>query len=106
MFICIAGKNECSINAIKILTKNKINNRNIYVLPNSSDNGRDGWQPSLKKFAIKNKIKIIKPERLYSIKMKNHMYQIKHQLVYTLLLHSKGILVNLITYICQALQVL
>lgn len=45
-------------------------------------------------------------ERLYSIKMKNQMYQIKHQLVYNLLLQSKGILVNLITYICEALQVL
>ena len=67
MFICIAGKNECSINAIKILTKNKINKRNIYVLPNSSDNGRDGWQPSLKKFAQKNKFKIVTIHKLYKI---------------------------------------
>ena len=67
MFICIAGKNECSINAIKILTKNKINKGNICVLPNSSDNGRDGWQPSLKKFAKRNKFKIVTINKLYKI---------------------------------------
>ena len=54
MYICIAGKSECSINAIKILTKYKISKKNIYILPNSSDNGRDSWQPSLKKYAKRN----------------------------------------------------
>lgn len=67
MFICIAGKNECSINAIKILTKNKINKRNIYVLPNPNDKGLDTWQPSLKKFAWKNKFKIVNINKLYKI---------------------------------------
>ena len=67
MYICIAGKNECSINAIKALTRNKINKKYIYVLPNYSDNGRDNWQPSLKKFARKNRFKIVKIKELYNI---------------------------------------
>ena len=56
MFICIAGKNKCSIDALRVLTQNRINKRNILVLPNTSDDGYDGWQPSLKKFSHKNKL--------------------------------------------------
>ena len=67
MYICIAGKNECSINAIKILTKYKISKKNIYILPNASDNGQDSWQPSLKKFARKNKFKVVTINKLYRI---------------------------------------
>ena len=68
MFICIAGKNQCSIDAIKTLVKYKINKKKIFVLPNATDNGRDSWQPSLKKYARKNKIKIVKLNELYKIK--------------------------------------
>ena len=67
MCICIAGKNECSINAIKILTKYKISKKDIFILPNTSDNGRDSWQPSLKKFARKNKFKVVTINKLYGI---------------------------------------
>ncbi len=67
MYICIAGKNECSIEAIKILTKYKISKKYIYILPNSSDDGRDSWQPSLKKFARKNKFKVVTINKLYAI---------------------------------------
>ena len=67
MYICIAGKNECSINAIKILTKYKISKKDIFILPNTSDTGQDSWQPSLKKFARKNKFKIVTINKLYGI---------------------------------------
>ena len=67
MYICIAGKNECSIKAIRILIKKNIKKRNIYVLPNSSDNGQNSWQPSLKRFARKNKFKIVTIDKLYKI---------------------------------------
>ena len=67
MYICIAGKNECSINAIKTLTKYKISKKNICVLPNASDNGRNNWQPSLRKFARINKFKIVNINELYKI---------------------------------------
>jgi len=68
MNICIAGKNECSINAIKILTEQNIKRKNIYILPNSSDNGKDNWQPSLKRFARMNKFKIVTIDKLYEIR--------------------------------------
>ena len=67
MYICIAGKNECSINAIKILTKYKISKKKIYVLPNISDSGNDSWQPSLRKFALRNRFKITTINKLYKI---------------------------------------
>ena len=68
MYICIAGKNECAINAIKILKKFNIKKRDILVLPNFTDKGKDLWQPSLKKFAMKNKLKIVNLKYLYKIK--------------------------------------
>ena len=68
MFICIAGKNICSINAIIILIKKKISKKRIYILPNSADNGRDSWQPSLKKYALNNNLNIVTMSKLYKIK--------------------------------------
>ena len=68
MYICIAGKNECAINAIKTLIRFKIRKKHIYVLPNSSDIARDNWQPSLKRFARKNKLKIVTINKLYKIR--------------------------------------
>jgi len=68
MYICIAGKNECAINAIKTLAKFKIKKKDICVLPNKSDKGKDTWQPSLKKFASKNRFKIVNLKNLYKIK--------------------------------------
>ena len=68
MYICIAGKNKCAVDAVKFLLYRKLSKDKILILPNHNDSGKDDWQPSLKKFAIKNKIKITKPEKLYSIK--------------------------------------
>ena len=68
MYICIAGKNECAVNALKYLLLRKFKKSNILVLPNNNDKGEDSWQPSLKKFAKKNNIKIIKIKNLYSLK--------------------------------------
>ena len=70
MYICIAGKNECAINAIKILKKYKIKKKNICVLPNKTDKGVDAWQPSLKKFASKNRFKIVSLKNLYAVNRK------------------------------------
>ena len=46
MILCIAGKNDCAIKMIKVLIKNKISKKKIYVLPNPNDIGKDNWQPS------------------------------------------------------------
>jgi len=65
--ICIAGKNQCAIDALSFVYK-KYKQYNIVSLPNNSDNGIDGWQKSFKKFSISKKIKIIDIKKLYKIK--------------------------------------
>ena len=65
--ICIAGKNKCSIDFLKFISSIIIK-KNILVLPNINDKGIDTWQPSLKKFAKKNKFKIVNLKKLYKIK--------------------------------------
>jgi methionyl-tRNA formyltransferase len=64
--ICIAGKNQCSIDFVKYISS-KIPKKNILILPNKKDIGVDKWQPSLKKFAKKNHFKIIEINDLYKI---------------------------------------
>ena len=56
-FICIAGKNQCAIDFLKY-TSLKIEKKWILVLPNKSDNGKSGWQPSFKEYAKRNKFTI------------------------------------------------
>ena len=67
MFICIAGKNQCAVDTINFLLNRNISKKKLLILPNYKDNGKDGWQPSLKKVANKNKLKIINLKNLYSI---------------------------------------
>ena len=66
--ICIAGTNTCAINALNYLLKKKYKNFEIVALPDKSDNGRDKWQPSFKKFAKNKRVKIVSLEILYNIK--------------------------------------
>ena len=69
MKICIAGKNLIAINALKYLyQKIGIEKKNILICTNNTDNGKDTWQPSLLKFSISNKIKVISIHELYHIK--------------------------------------
>ena len=68
MYICIAGKNKCAVDAVKFLLYRKLSKDKILVLPNHNDNSKDDWQPSLKRFAIKNRVKVTKVESLYAIK--------------------------------------
>ena len=44
--ICIAGKNEIAVNALRYLAQN-FQDCNLIVVPNKTDNGRNDWQPSL-----------------------------------------------------------
>jgi len=68
MYICIAGKNKCAVDAIKFLLSRKLRKNKILVLPSKTDRKKDDWQPSFKKFANRNNIKILKLEKLYKIK--------------------------------------
>lgn len=65
--VCIAGKNQCSIDFLMYISS-KISKKNIRILPNKNDSGIDNWQPSLKKFAIKNNFRLISLSKLYKIK--------------------------------------
>ena len=64
--VCIAGKNQCSIDFLKFTAK-KIKKRNILVLPNKSDKGKFTWQPSLRSYAKRNNFKITNLKSLYKI---------------------------------------
>ena len=66
-FICIAGKNRCAIDFLKY-TSSKIQKKWILVLPNKNDNGKSGWQPSLKEYALKNRFKITNLRKIYNTK--------------------------------------
>ena len=67
MYICIAGKNQCSIDFVRFVSK-KVDKHKILILPNNTDDGKDNWQPSLKSFAKHNKFKITNIKNLYKIK--------------------------------------
>ena len=64
--VCIAGKNQCSIDFVKFISS-KIPKKNIIIIPNKNDKGLDDWQPSLKKFAKINNYKICKLKDVYNI---------------------------------------
>ena len=66
---CIAGKNQCSIDALSyLISRNDIDKDNLSVCINADDKGNDNWQPSLMKYANDNKISIMSLNDLYKIK--------------------------------------
>jgi methionyl-tRNA formyltransferase len=65
--ICIAGKNEIAVYGLNLLLK-IINHKDLLVVCNSSDEGYDTWQPSLKKVALSNNIKVISLDECYEEK--------------------------------------
>ena len=66
--ICIAGKNQCAIDSLKFVNDNYSKLYKIIALVNPSDEGRDYWQYSFKKFAKKNNINIVKINDIYKIR--------------------------------------
>ncbi len=65
---CIAGKNQCSIDALKyLLERSDIKNDSICVCANNDDIGEDTWQPSLLKFANNNNIQSKELKQLYNV---------------------------------------
>jgi len=68
MKICIAGKNQIAVNALRFFIEKKIiSKEDLLVCLNKTDMGKDSWQPSLKLFAEKNDIKIVTLDELYPI---------------------------------------
>ncbi len=68
MKICIAGKNQIAIDALKYLIENNIlPKQSLLGCINSTDNGINEWQPSFKYFCLVNNVKLLKLEELYLI---------------------------------------
>ena len=65
--ICIAGKNDIAINALKFCIE-KYNKKFVYFLPNNTDDGIDRWQKSFKSFALSEGIREVKIEEIFEIK--------------------------------------
>ena len=55
MKVCIGGKNNIAVNVCSYF-KNNYTEHELYVIPNRGDDGIDGFQRSLKKYAIDNNI--------------------------------------------------
>ena len=53
MKIVIAGKNQCAVDAQKYFKNNYPQHERIGIA-NSDDDVNDGWQPSYKKYLLKN----------------------------------------------------
>ncbi len=65
--LCIAGKNNIAVNALKFLIEDlKIDKNQICVIPNNNDTGVDSWQKSFKRYALENNISLIKLEDSYN----------------------------------------
>jgi methionyl-tRNA formyltransferase len=66
MKVCIAGKSYVAVEAL-LYAIELVDKSNIVVCPNKYDVGVNDWQPSLKKVAMSNGIKVVRLEQLYHI---------------------------------------
>ncbi len=67
MFVCIAGKNDISVNILKYLIENQRNRYELGVVCNKNETGRDSWQKSLRYFAKEMNIREYRLQELYEI---------------------------------------
>ncbi|EAK4283901.1 hypothetical protein C3B33_07765 [Campylobacter upsaliensis] len=67
MKVCIAGKNDIAVNALEFLLT-FYEPKDLIVVPNQNDEGKDTWQRSLKKAAQKYGVKIVSLEKCYDVK--------------------------------------
>lgn len=66
--ICIAGKNNIAVNSLQYLVDiYGYPAEKLLAVPNSTDNGKDSRQMSLKKYAIDQGIKVVNLESVYII---------------------------------------
>ena len=64
--LCIAGKNEVAVNALRFAHNELGKEITIKCLPNRNDEGVDSWQPSLRKAAQSLNIEVIQASELYA----------------------------------------
>lgn len=68
MFVCVAGKNNISVNALQYLMQNNNGRYELGVICNKNDLGKDGWQKSLRFFARDNEIPEFTLDEIYEKK--------------------------------------
>lgn len=64
--ICIAGKNDIACFGLDFIL-NSFVGWDVVFIPNSTDDGVDGWQPSFKKFALSMGVRQVELEELYGL---------------------------------------
>ena len=67
MIICIAGKNEIAVNALEFILNNKPEDVTVVGLPNTGDDGVNGWQPSFRFACNKLNVRIVTLEECYDL---------------------------------------
>jgi len=65
--VCIAGKNNIAVNALRYLIENYKDEVTLRFLPNNDDMGVDQWQRSFKKFSLDNGVRQVALDELYAI---------------------------------------
>ena len=64
--ICIAGKNNIAVNVLNYAL-DKYSNYDFCIICNKTDNAKDGWQKSLKKYAQVHNVKEVELSDVYDI---------------------------------------
>ncbi len=64
--VLLAGKNEIAVFGLRALLA-RLDKKNISVICNSTDEGYDTWQPSLKKLATEHEVTIMSLDECYEI---------------------------------------
>ena len=67
MRFCIAGKNDIAVEILDYLITKKIPKKDVFVIPNRTDDGVDSWQRSLLKKAKDLNVEVISLEKSYSM---------------------------------------
>jgi methionyl-tRNA formyltransferase len=67
VIICIAGKNDISVEILLYLLSKSVSREDILVIPNRTDKGKDSWQRSLLKKANQLNIKVATLSDAYHI---------------------------------------
>lgn len=68
MFICIAGKNDISVNVLEYLLERKNDRYELGIVCNQNESGIDSWQKSLRCFAEKRNVKEYTLQEMYGIR--------------------------------------
>ena len=68
MFVCVAGKNDISVNVLQTLFEKKDKNYELGIICNQNETGKDSWQKSLRFYARKCGIREYTLQEIYQMK--------------------------------------